>query len=73
MPLMALITSAHRGQFQSEDEVIVFSRIEWSSKQVRDEAWAKLRADPRMQPDGDKMPFDGQRLIYGGCATVLDD
>jgi uncharacterized protein YbaA (DUF1428 family) len=39
---------------------------------VRGEAWPKLMTDPRMQPDKDKMPFDGRRMIYGGFATVLD-
>jgi len=29
-------------------------------------------ADSRMQPDKATMPFDGQRMIYGGFATVLD-
>jgi uncharacterized protein YbaA (DUF1428 family) len=26
----------------------------------------------RVQPDKATMPFDGQRLIYGGFATMLD-
>ena len=55
-----------------DGETVVFSWIEWPSKQVRDEAWPKLMAGPRMQPDKDKMPFDGQRMIYGGFATLLD-
>ena len=38
-----------------------------------DEAWPKLMADPRMQPDKANMPFDAQRMIYGGFATILDE
>jgi len=67
------ITDFRRAVEAREGEAIVFSWIEWPSKQVRDEAWPKLRTDPRsMQPDQDKLPFEGQRMIYGGFATVLD-
>lgn len=54
------------------DEKVVFSWIEWPSKDVRDDGWKKTMADPRMQPDMSKMPFDGQRMIYGGFAPLLD-
>ena len=46
--------------------------IEWPSKKGRDEAWPKLMADPRMQPNKDNMPFDRKRMIYGGFAPILD-
>ena len=63
----------HRKAVKAEDgEVPVFSWIEWSSKQSRDEAWKKVMEDPRMKPDHDNMPFDGKRLIYGGFVPVLD-
>jgi uncharacterized protein YbaA (DUF1428 family) len=52
------------------DEKIVYSWIEWPSKEVRDKGWEKAMKDPRMQPD--KMPFDGKRMIYGGFAPLLD-
>ena len=55
-----------------DDEVVVFSWIEWPSKQVRDEAWPKLMQDERMKTDRENTPFDGQRMIYGGFAPVLD-
>jgi uncharacterized protein YbaA (DUF1428 family) len=54
------------------DEKVVYSWIEWPSKQARDEAWKKMMADPRMQPDKNNMPFDGQRMIYGGFAPIVD-
>ena len=56
-----------------DDEVVVYSWIEWPSKQVRDEAWKKVMADPRMQPDKETMPFDGARMIYGGFAPIVDE
>jgi uncharacterized protein YbaA (DUF1428 family) len=55
-----------------DDEVVVYSWIEWPSKQVRDEGWKKVMADPRMQPDKETMPFDGARMIYGGFAPIVD-
>lgn len=51
-------------------ETIVFSWIEWPSKQVRDVGQKKLKDDPRMQMDD--MPFDGKRLIMGGFDVLLD-
>ena len=51
-------------------ETVVFGWVEWPSKSVRDEAWEKIMADPRMaQID---MPFDGKRMIYGGFETIMD-
>ncbi len=54
------------------DENVVFSWIEWPTKEVRDEGWKKAMADPRMQPDQSNMPFDGQRMIHGGFTPILD-
>jgi uncharacterized protein YbaA (DUF1428 family) len=33
---------------------------------------AKMMEDPRMQPDVNPMPFDGQRMIYGGFQDLLE-
>jgi uncharacterized protein YbaA (DUF1428 family) len=53
-------------------ENVVYSWVEWPSKQARDEGWKKAMADPRMQPGQNAMPFDGKRMIYGGFAPILD-
>jgi uncharacterized protein YbaA (DUF1428 family) len=66
------VTDFRRAVDAKDDETIVFSWIEWPSKKARDEAWPKLMADPRMQPNKDNMPFDGKRMIYGGFAAILD-
>ena len=47
---------------------VVFAWAEWPSKQVRDEADAKLRDDPRAQPTD--LPFDGKRMIFGGFEVL---
>ena len=52
-------------------ETVVFSWITWDSRAARDAAWAKVMADPRMQPGANPMPFDGKRLIYGGFEVLL--
>ena len=51
------------------DETVVFSWITWPSRQVRDDAWKKLMADPRMASAAEP-PFDGKRMIYGGFEVV---
>jgi uncharacterized protein YbaA (DUF1428 family) len=54
------------------NEEVVFSWIEWPSKQARDEGMKKVMADPRMKMDGTEMPFSGQRMIFGGFAPFVD-
>jgi uncharacterized protein YbaA (DUF1428 family) len=53
-----------------ENEDVVFSFVEWPSKDVRDAAFDKMMDDPRMQ--NAEMPFSGERLIYGGFASIFD-
>ena len=65
------VTDFRRAVEAKDGETIVFSWIEWPSKQAHDEAVPKMMADPRMQPDHSNMPFDGKRMIYGGFATIL--
>src|SRR5438270_158066 len=62
-----------KGAVKAEDwETIVFSWIEWPSKESRDEGWKQVMADPGLQPDPAAMPFDGKRMIYGGFAPVVE-
>ncbi|QFU15675.1 DUF1428 domain-containing protein [Microvirga thermotolerans] len=55
-----------------DDEIVVFSWVEYPSKEVRDAANARIMSDPRMKEMGAGMPFDGQRMIFGGFAPILD-
>jgi uncharacterized protein YbaA (DUF1428 family) len=54
-----------------ENEVIVFSWMEYPDKATRDDAGARMMDDPRFAALGE-MPFDGKRMIYGGFAPVVD-
>jgi uncharacterized protein YbaA (DUF1428 family) len=56
----------------TEGEGVVFSWIEWPSKEIRNAAVEKIMNDERMQPDGD-LPFSGDRAIIGGFVTLLDE
>lgn len=65
------VTDFRRAVKAEEGENVVFSWIEWPSKEARTEGWGKVMADPRMKPDGE-MPFDGKRMFWGGFAPILD-
>jgi uncharacterized protein YbaA (DUF1428 family) len=53
------------------DETVVFAWIVWPSRQARDAGMAKAMADARLAPDRHPMPFDGQRMIFGGFETIV--
>jgi uncharacterized protein YbaA (DUF1428 family) len=53
-------------------ESVVFGWIVWPSREVRDAGMEKAMVDPRMQPGVNPMPFDGQRLIYGGFKVLVE-
>lgn len=55
------------------DETVVFSWIEWPSKEARDAGMKNIMADPRMADTSKLPPFDGQRMIFGGFEIILDD
>ncbi len=54
------------------DETVVFAWIIWPSREARDSGMQKVMADPRAQPDKNPMPFDGQRMIFGGFEVLVD-
>ncbi|WP_426115400.1 DUF1428 domain-containing protein [Massilia sp. PWRC2] len=57
-----------------EDEVVVFSWIEYDSRAERDRINQLVMADPRLEVllRPESMPFDGKRMIYGGFESMVD-
>jgi uncharacterized protein YbaA (DUF1428 family) len=66
------VTDYARAAHAAGDEVVVFSWVEWPSKEVRDAGMKAVMSDERMKTAPADMPFDGKRMIYGGFATILD-
>jgi len=66
------VTSFSMAVKRKDDETIVFSWIRWPSKAVRDEGMKKFMEDPRMKDSMKDMPFDGQRMIFGGFEVMLE-
>jgi uncharacterized protein YbaA (DUF1428 family) len=64
------VTDFYRAVAAKDDETVAFSWIVWPSKEARNAGMAKVMADERMK-DKD-MPFDMQRIIFGGFEVVLD-
>jgi uncharacterized protein YbaA (DUF1428 family) len=66
------VTSFPMAVKRKDDETVVFSWVVWPSKKARDDGMRKVMEDPRLGPDVNPMPFDGQRLIYGGFETIVE-
>lgn len=67
------VTDYQRAVKAADGETVVYSYVEWPDKETRDKGWDRLMADPDMQPnEGDEMPFDGQRMFWGGFTPIID-
>lgn len=66
------VTSFDMAVKRQDDEAVVFSWVEWPSRDARNAGWQAAMKDPRMDSGANPMPFDGKRLIYGGFTTLLD-
>lgn len=74
------LTDFRKAVQAKDDETVVFSWVEWPDKATRDAAHATMvdwmnnpeKADPRMDPSRNPMPFDGQRLVFGGFAPLVE-
>ncbi|MEO1203559.1 MAG: DUF1428 domain-containing protein [Pseudomonadota bacterium] len=74
------VTDFRKAVQATDDETVVFSWIEWPDKATRDAAMKQMtdwmnnpeKADPRMDPEKNPMPFDGKRLIFGGFTPLVE-
>jgi uncharacterized protein YbaA (DUF1428 family) len=65
------VTDFKKAVRASGDETVVLSWVWWPDRASCDAAAGKIMEDDRMRPEG-PMPFDGQRMIYGGFEAVFD-
>jgi uncharacterized protein YbaA (DUF1428 family) len=54
------------------NETIVFAWILYKSRAHRDRVNAKVMSDPRMKMLGKAMPFDVNRMNYGGFEVLVE-
>lgn len=66
------LTDFHRAVRREDGEQVIFSWVEWPARQARDEGGARVMEDARMKPWQQRMPFDGNRMVYGGFESILD-
>ncbi len=63
------LTDFRRAVKAEPGEAIVFSWIEYPSREVADRSFETAMQDPRTPKD---MPFDGKRMIFGGFSKILE-
>jgi uncharacterized protein YbaA (DUF1428 family) len=63
-------TDFYRATQAKDDEVPVFSWIEWPDRTTADAAWAAIMSEDH--PELADMPFDGMRMFWGGFAPMVD-
>ena len=66
------LTDFRRSVKATPEEKIVFSWHEYPSKAAAEDANQKIMSDPRMEVFAGRMPFDGQRMIWGGFEGILE-
>jgi uncharacterized protein YbaA (DUF1428 family) len=67
------ITSFPQAVKLKRTETVVFSWISFKTRKHRDRVWEKAMNDPRMKDlmDPKGMPFDGQRMFFGGFEVMV--
>lgn len=63
------VTDFRRAVAAEPGEHVVFSWIIWPDRQTAEDAEVKMQNDPRMKMP-DEMPFNPQRMIYGGFSPI---
>jgi uncharacterized protein YbaA (DUF1428 family) len=53
-------------------ETVVFAWIVYRSRSHRDQVNAKVMKDPRLAMDEKAMPFEVERMVYGGFETLVE-
>ena len=64
------VTDFCRAVKAEDGETVVFSFIEWPDKATRDAAWKTIMENE--PAPSDPMPFNGQRMFWGGFEPIVD-
>jgi len=64
------LTDFYRATAARDDEIVVFSWIEYPDKATRDAIQKRMMEDPEMAQMPD-LPFDGKRMIFGGFEMLF--
>jgi len=67
------VTSFPQAVKLKRTETVIFSWITFKTRKHRDQVWEKTMSDPRMKDlmDPKGMPFDGQRMFFGGFDVMV--
>jgi uncharacterized protein YbaA (DUF1428 family) len=65
------VTDFKRAVNAASGETTVFSWVEWPDKATREVGMKRFMEHPMIQEWPD-MPFDGQRMIFGGFEVILE-
>ena len=65
------VTSFPMAVKKEEDEAVIFSWIEWPDRVTADKCMEEMMSGP---PEGTPtdMPFDGQRIVFGGFEMIVE-
>ena len=67
------LTSFPQSVDLKDDETVVFAWVVYESRAHRNAVNDKVMKDPRMKNDPSNWPFDGQRMIFGGFAPIVEE
>lgn len=72
--MAAMMTMFPKAARARPNETVIFSWIVYKSRAHRDRVNAKVMKDPRLvdMMNGEAMPFDTKRMVYGGFRTIVD-
>ncbi|MCA8883903.1 MAG: DUF1428 domain-containing protein [Rhodobacteraceae bacterium] len=65
------VTSFPMAVKKKDGETVVFSWIEWPDKETADACMASMQTDAEWTEAFGDMPFDGQRMIFGGFDVIV--
>jgi uncharacterized protein YbaA (DUF1428 family) len=67
------VTSFPQAVKKKPNETVVFAYVVYKSRADRDRIMKKVFSDPRLADmmDPDSMPFDGERMFWGGFKPIV--